>query len=217
MNIEQRLESIDTSLKLLVTIMQSAGVMTASTAEVGQAEARTATTPAADSKPKTTRKTKDEPAKADVVDGDAEGTRYWVSDSLAQAYAQKPGDPDPEDQTFKIESSAHYLAKKAEFAKNASAAAAASPATAGSDPSATAQADGASEVTFKQVTDSILELSKHTGPNGGRDGVLAVLKQFGCEGKKVPDLAGLNKNADILAFVKAQMAPADAGLSDLGI
>jgi hypothetical protein len=214
MNIEQRLESMDNSLKLLVTIMQSAGVMTAAAAEV--------TTPApapapADGKPKTTRKPKDEPAKVDVVDGDAEGTRYWVSDSLAQVYAQKPGDPDPEDQTFKIESSAHYLAKKAEFAKNASAAAAASPATAGSDPSVTAQVAGASEVTFKQVTDSILELSKHTGPNGGRDGVLAVLKQFGCEGKKVPDLGGLNKNAEILAFVKAQMAPADAGMSDLGI
>lgn len=214
MNIEQRLESMDNSLKLLVTIMQSAGVMTAATTEV----ATPAPAPApADGKPKTTRKPKDEPAKADVVDGDAEGTRYWVSESLAQVYAQKPGDPDPEDQTFKIESSAHYLAKKAEFAKNASAAAAASPATAGSDPSATAQVAGVSEVTFKQVTDSILELSKHTGPNGGRDGVLAVLKQFGCEGKKVPDLGGLNKNAEILAFVKAQMAPADAGMSDLGI
>ena len=215
MNIEQRLESMDNSLKLLVTVMQSAGVMTAAVTEVGQAEARTATTPVEDKKPRTKKTTDTSATKADVVDGDAEGTRYWVSDSLAQVYAQKPGDPDPEDQTFKIESSAHYLAKKAEFAKNASAAAAASPATAGSDPSATAQVAGASEVTFKQVTDSILELSKHTGPNGGRDGVLAVLKQFG--GARVPDLQALNKNAEILAFVKAQMAPADAGMSDLGI
>ena len=58
MNIEDRLESIDTSLKTLVTILQSAGTITA----VAGAPEVAAAAPAAD-KPKTTRKAKDEPQK----------------------------------------------------------------------------------------------------------------------------------------------------------
>ena len=214
MNIEARLESIDTSLKTLVTILQSAGAITA---VAGAPEATTAA-PAAETK--TTRAKKaDEPvatAKADLVDGDPEGTRYWVSEETQTAYAQKPGDPDPKDQSFKIESSAQYLAKKAEFAKKAqeAAAAAASQASATSEPSATAQPGTASAgaVDWDTVFREIKALS--TAPMGGRDAVLGVLKHFGCEGKTVPALKDLNKNADILAHVKGLMAPAG---DDLGL
>ena len=209
MNIEQRLESIDTSLKTLVTILQSAGAITA----VAGAPETAAAAPAAD-----TKKT-DEPAattKADLVDGDPEGTRYWVSEETQTAYAQKPGDPDPKDQSFKIESSAQYLTKKAEFAKNAQDAAAASQASATTEPSATAQPDGASAQTsgadWDTVFCAIKELS--TAPTGGREAVLGVLKHFGCEGKTVPALKDLGHNADILAHVTALMTPA---ADDLGL
>lgn len=209
MNIEDRLESIDTSLKTLVTILQSAGTITAvaGTPEVAAAA------PAAD-KPKTTRKAKEETAvKADLVTGDPEGTRYWVSEEAKTAYAQKPGDPDPADQSFKLESSAQYLSKKAEFAKNAQDAAAATQAAATTAPSATAQPDGAStSADWDTVFREIKALS--TAPTGGRDAVLGVLKHFGCEGKTVPALKDLNRNADILAHVQGLMAPA---ADDLGL
>ena len=216
MNIEDRLESIDTSLKTLVTILQSAGAITA----VAGAPEAAAAAPAADSKKTCTKKT-DEPAataKADLVAGDPEGTRYWVSEETQTAYAQKPGDPDPADQSFKIESSAQYLAKKAEFAKNAQDAAAASQKTATTEPSATAQPDTASAQTsgadWDTVFRAIKELSTAPAPNGGREAVLSVLKHFGCEGKTVPSLKDLNKNAEILAHVQGLMAPA---ADDLGL
>ena len=213
MNIEDRLESIDTSLKTLVTILQSAGAITA---VAGATEVTTAT-PAAD-KPKTARKTKDEPAvKQDLVAGDPEGTRYWVSDEAKTAYAQKPGDPDPADQSFKIESSAQYLAKKGEFAKNAQDAAAASQKPATTEPSATAQPDTASAATSGADWDTVFRAIKElsTAPTGGREAVLGVLKHFGCEGKTVPSLKDLGRNADILAHVTALMTPAQD--SDLGL
>ena len=215
MNIEARLESIDTSLKTLVTILQSAGAITA---VAGAPEAATAA-PAADTKKPRTKKT-DEPTattKADLVDGDPEGTRYWVSEETQTAYAQKPGDPDPKDQSFKIESSAQYLAKKAEFAKNAQDAAAASQKSATTEPSATAQPDTASAQTSGADWDTVFRAIKElsTAPTGGREAVLGVLKHFGCEGKTVPALKDLGRNADILAHVTALMTPAQD--SDLGL
>lgn len=210
MHIEDRLESIDNSLKTLVTLLQSAGAITA-VAGVPEAAA-----PAPTEK-KTRTKKADEPAataaKADLVDGDPEGTRYWVSEETQTAYAQKPGDIDPTDQSFKIESSAHYLAKKAEFAKNAAAVAEAQK-PAATAPTATPPADTASAgaVEWDTVFREIKALS--TAPTGGREAVLGVLKHFGCEGKTVPALKDLNRNADILAHVQGLLAPA---ADDLGL
>ena len=215
MNIEDRLESIDTSLKTLVTILQSAGAITA---VAGAPEATTAA-PAAETKKPRAKKT-DEPAataNADLVAGDPEGTRYWVSEETQTAYAQKPGDPDPKDQSFKIESSAQYMSKKAEFAKNAQDAAAASQKPATTEPSATAQPDTASAATSGADWDTVFRAIKElsTAPTGGREAVLGVLKHFGCEGKTVPSLKDLGRNADILAHVQGLMTPAQD--SDLGL
>lgn len=229
MTFEDRLESIDTSLKGILVFLQSAGQITTL---VSGAEANSGTTIAvgsasntviadiAEAKPKATRAKKTEDATLStalnphgLVAGDAEGTRYWVSEETQTAYAQKPGDPDPADQSFKIESSAHYLAKKAEFAKNAAAAAEAQKAAA-TAPSATAQPDTASagapdwETVFREIK------ALSTAPTGGREAVLGVLKHFGCEGKTVPALQALNKHAEILAHVKALLAPA---ADDLGL
>ena len=235
MNIEDRLESIDTSLKTLVTILQSAGAITA----VAGAPEAAAAAPAADTKkPRASSKKTDEPAtttKQDLVAGDPEGTRYWVSEEAKTAYAQKPGDPDPADQSFKIESSAHYLAKKAEFAKNAQDAAAGSQQTATTAPSATAQPDTASAQTsgadWDTVFRTIKELSTTPPPVGGRDAVLDLIEHCvpGSVTAKVndknetiretkitvPSLKDLNKNAEILAFIAARKASAQD--SDLGL
>lgn len=217
MNIEERLESIDTSLKTLVTILQSAGAITA----VAGAPDAAAAAPAAETKKTRTKKTDEAAAttKADLVDGDPEGTRYWVSEETQTAYAQKPGDPDPKDQSFKIESSAQYLTKNAEFAKKAqdAAAAAASQASATSELSATAQPDTASAKTSDADWDTVFRAIKElsTAPTGGREAVLGVLKHFGCEGKTVPALKDLGRNADILAHVQGLLAP--AADADLGL
>ena len=214
MNIEQRLESIDTSLKTLVTILQSAGTIAA----VAGAPEAAAAAPATETKKPRAKKADEPTTKADLVDGDPEGTRYWVSEETQTAYAQKPGDPDPNDQSFKIESSAQYLAKKAEFAKKAqdAAAAAASQASATSEPSATAQLDTASAKTSDADWDTVFRAIKElsTAPTGGREAVLGLLKAFGCEGKTVPALKDLNKNAEILAHVQGLLAPP---ADDLGL
>lgn len=82
-------------------------------------------------------------------------------------------------------------------------------------PTATAPAEAASETPWKDVLTAIQELNKSEKPGHGRDGVLAVLKQFGLEGQKVPKLETLGKHAEVLAFVKSLMAT-DAS-DDLGI
>lgn len=211
MNIEDRLESIDTSLRGILVFLQSAGQITTLVSGV---EANPGT---AEKKPRAKKTDAAAPAasaKADLVDGDVEGTRYWVSEETQTVYTQKPGDIDPTDQSFKIESSAQYLAKKAEFAKNAQDAAAATQATATTAPSATAKQDGASaNADWDTVFREIKALS--TAPTGGREAVLGVLKHFGCEGKTVPALKDLNRNADILAHVQGLLAP--AADADLGL
>ncbi len=98
--------------------------------------------------------------------------------------------------------------------------------TATIEPSATAPAVTASEakpqatdVSFDDVTKKIIELNKSQKPGHGRDGVLSVLQQFlgGTEGKKVPDLKAVEKNAEIIAFVDNLLTGETAGDDDLGI
>lgn len=226
MTIEAKLDSIDASLKLLVTIMQSAGVIpgTMATAEfAGTPEADTQkSNDAAATKLKGTRTKKDNSTNSDpaaamgLVEGDPEGTRYWVSESLQTVYAQTPGNPDPQDQSFKIESAAHYTSKKSEFAKKSN------PATGeqtGANAKTPVQDSAASSGTpWDSVMVQIKTLNAGTAPGQGRDGVKALLAKYGfdgSEGKKVPDLAKLGKNDEILAFVNNLLTPADA--DDLGI
>lgn len=84
-------------------------------------------------------------------------------------------------------------------------------------PAASASAPDSTTSTppWKDVLKAIQELNASDKPGHGRDGVLAVLKQFGLEGKKVPQLETLGKHAEVLAFVKSLMAT-DAS-DDLGL
>lgn len=218
MAIEDTLLSIDTSLKLIVTILQSAGAISAQ-APVTTGPAATETVAEKKTRTKKDNSTNADPAAAmGLVAGDPEGTRYWVSETLRTVYAQNPGDADPTDQSFKIETAAHYSAKKEEFAKkNAPATAAPTTAAAETPAKTTPAASTASGAPdWKLVLGAIQALNKSTEPGHGRDGVLAVLEHFGLKNQKVPALEGLNKHAEVLAFVNAKLTPADE-TDDLGI
>lgn len=212
MAIEDTLLSIDTSLKIIVQILQSAGAITAVNTEVGTTDTAAPAATTAKGKGKKDNSTNADPAKAmGLVAGDPEGTRYWVAESLMTVYAQKPGDADPEDQAFKIETAAHYTAKKAEFAKKSSQAtgaqstgAAANPAKSTPDASSASSAPDWKSVVLPKLKELNGNKDK---PGQGPDGVRAVLKQFGLEGKTVPALEALGKNAEVLKFVEELMAP----------
>lgn len=217
MTIEETLSSIDTSIKLIVTILQSAGAISEQAGPASNAGAPDAA--------KTTRtRTKKEdaaPAPAPVVAGDPAGTIYFVSDELLTVYAQTPGNPAPEPASFKQVAAAEYTAKKEEFTKKSGAQAAPSTAAAASPAANTLAASTASSVdsapTWKDCLTAIQALNKSDKPGHGRDGVMAVLKQFGLEGQKVPALEGLNKHAEILKFTNDLLAGGAQDDSDLGI
>lgn len=236
MSIEATLGSIDTSLKALVALLQNAGTLTHLAAPVTEKKTRakkgeqaaSAETPATTDTPAVVVEVEVPAATqpAPVVDGDPAGTRYWVSEELQTAYAQKPGDPDPQPQSFRIESADGYLSKKAEFAAKKAQAdvATTAPATAATEPTATAPAATASaepsatpEVTWKEVLTALQAVNKSTKPGHGRDGILALLKQFGCEGKTVPAMEALGQHAAILAATNALLSASEAGADDLGL
>lgn len=236
MSIEATLGSIDTSLKALVALLQNAGTLTHLAAPVAEKKTRAkkGEQAAAAETPVTTDThavvvEAEAPAAtqpAPVVDGDPAGTRYWVSEELQTAYAQKPGDPDPQPQSFRIESADGYLSKKAEFAAKKAQAdvATTTPVTAATEPTATAPAATASvetsatpDVTWKEVLTALQAVNKSTKAGHGRDGILAMLKQFGCEGKTVPAMEALGQHAAILAATNALLSASEAGADDLGL
>ena len=198
MTIEAKLDSIDATLKLLLTAVQSG-------AAVAAPEATAPTPDPAEKKPRAA-KTKVEPeATAPVVDGDPAGTRYWDSAEHRQVYAELPGTQAPADQSFKITTAADYLVKKAEYAAAGNAQPAAKseqPAT--SEPSATQPAATASgEVSWKEhVFPAIQALNRAKGA----DAIRALISHFGLSpktadnptGATVPALEALGKHAEVI-------------------
>ena len=209
MHIEEILSSIDTTLKALLASVQSGVQMSASTIAVDDGEASETT--------KRTRRTKaqiaaDEAAEAAAKAAPKETTRYWVSESLGQVYAELPGSPQPSDQSFKIESEAHYNAKKAEFeAKKAASTAAAS-----SEPAATRAAAVATSTSGSVSWDDVVTALKGlaTNPAHGADAVVKIVKEFDAKAANVPALKALNKNAEIVAAVNALLNPAATEAAD---
>jgi len=164
-----------------------------------------------------------------------ENTLAAIDDSLkqivtlltAQQSASDEAQPSPEKKTRTRKSDTPASPAAADEKKPE---ASASVPTATTEPTATAPAAPASVPTstpatppqaasadtpWQTVLGAIQALNKSDKPGHGRDGVLAVLKQFGLEGKKVPHLEGLGKNAEVLAFVNSLLnAPAT---DDLGL
>lgn len=213
MHIEERLESIDTSLKALLAAMQSGLQM--------QSVSDTATSDEGDSAETTKRKRRtkaeiaaDEAAAAaaktaPVLEGDAPGTRYWVSETLGQVYTEAPGQPVPDDQSFKIETAEHYAAKKAEFAAKKTAAETTAASSAPAAAQAAAPAASTSGVSWDEVITALKGLA--TDPAHGADAVLKIVKQIDPNAANVPALKAMNKNAEILAAVAALKNPAPGG------
>lgn len=217
MSLEQTLEQTNTLLSQLIAIVTT-GVEARATLGAPDAAAEPAKTTR-------TRKPKDEPAASTtttdanplgLVDGDPEGTRYWVSEQYKTAYAQKPGDPDPKLADIKIVTAAHYSERKAEFTKNSPAGgeqtteSAATPATTTPDASTASSEKPADEVPFAKIIERITVLNKSDKPGHGREGVMAILKKYLPDDAKpsVTKMQPLGKNADILADIEAALAPA---------
>ena len=222
MTFEATLQSIDASLKALVVMAQSgaSAVQTfGAAAETAHAVANV-NLAAALSTAKPTRKAKEPAGTANtlgLVDGDPEGTRYWVIEKHSTVYAQKPGDIDCSIEGAKIESAAFYLEKKAEFAKKSlipplAAEVTTLPAVAPTHIAVAPTASSpAATPSFKEVTDKLIELSKDTRPGKGREALVALLAKYlpdtDASARKVPALAALGKNDELMAEVMVQLAP----------
>lgn len=223
MALESDIQELNATGKALIVAFTT---FAAAFAQFGNAPAAGADT----TKPATTRrgKNKDDEQKSDypLLPGDPEGTRYWVIEAHNTVYVQKPGDAEPGIEGAKIESSAHYLARKEEFAKKAltpagngtqtGAAASNTPSTTSSSAPAASQASGA---TFKQVVDACMALNAGTQPGQGREALKDFLmKHVGKDEqgkpKTVPALEKLGKNDALLAELNALLNPAAAATDE---
>lgn len=144
-----------------------------------------------------------------VVEGDAEGTRYFVIPKHNTVCAIQPGDAIPNMESQVEVSGANYLIAKAQlaakFATAPAATATTTQATATTAPTATAQQVVVQEgPTFEQVVNKMREL--HALKQN--DGVLVVLNKFGVA--SVPALNGKAPNAELIASIEAELAPAAA-------
>lgn len=199
MSIEQTLESIDATLKQLLTVAMTGA---SASAELGKPEAPATKTRA--------KKTEAAASTFTLLAGDPEGTRYFVIDKHNTVARIEAGGVVPTIEGTVEVNGAEYEAKKAEYAKKsltaAPAAQTATPAPASTPAAAaqTASSPGAS-VSFKQVVDKLIELSKDTRPGKGREAIAAFVGKYGVA--KVPGLEALGKNAELLAEVEALLAP----------
>jgi hypothetical protein len=203
MSIEETLSSIDQSLKSLLSIALTGA---AAPADLGKPDA-----PA----PKASRK-KTETSTAPAIKllaGDPEGTRYFLIEKHNTVARVLAGEAAPSiDGMVEIDGDV-YAAKKEEFAKKSLTAEQTANAAAASTAAATASTASSSEVTvsFKQVVDKLIELSKDTRPGKGRDALTAFLAKH--KVAKVPALEAFGKHATLLAEVEALLAP-DAAVEE---
>ena len=187
MSIENTLASIDSSLQQIVTLLTAQ--------QSASAEAQ----PSQEKKTRT-RKSDTAPAVADEKKPDAPAATEQPTATTAPT-ATAPAAPAATEQPT------------ATTAPTATAPAA--PASVPTSTPATPPQAASADTPWQTVLGAIQALNKSDKPGHGRDGVLAVLKQFGLEGKKVPHLEGLGKNAEVLAFVNSLLnAPAT---DDLGL
>lgn len=214
MTFEERLASIDATLKSLLTIFSTSA---SASVLLGTPEA-----PAVEKKTRT-KKTEVAEAVATTVAATTTDTRpeavvYWVIEKHNTVYAQNPGDVAPSIEGAVQVPEAEYLVKKEEFAKKIKSAEAAQ-ATAATAPSATAtqaaaEQNSGEQVSFQVVVAKLTDLSKGKEAGQGREGVLKILNKFLVAlpeaERKVPKLEPLKQNAAILAEVEALLNPAVA-------
>lgn len=226
MSLEQALAENTAALIRLHTVLTTATEVQASFGVSADA-ARAAAAPAAETKPTRTRKAAaaaTEQAAATttvastdtagatttsfgpVVEGDPDGTRYFVIAKHNTVCAIKPGEQIPNVEGQKEVSGEHYLIAKAQLAAKFATAPAATQtttqATATTAPTATAQQVSAPEgPTFEQVVAKARELHGLKG----NDGLMVVLTKFGAG--SVPALNGKAPNAELIKAIEAEITP----------
>ena len=211
MHIEERLESIDTTLKAILVALQSGAQISAAVVNgaLGDTAEQAETKRKRRTKAEMEADAAAEAAKgAPVLPGDPAGTRYWVSESLGAVFVEQPGVGAPADQSFKIESAEHFAAKKSEFAaKNAVSTAAASSAPAATQAAApAASASGSTgDVSWDDAVTALKTLAAN--PAHGGEAVLAVVKSIDANAANVPALKGKGHEAAIVAAVNARLNP----------
>lgn len=126
-----------------------------------------------------------------------------IHTALASGAAVSAAAPAPAE--AKVEKKAE---KKAEPKKEE---AAPTPAPSPAPAPAPAPAAAPAELNFdKDVLPALVEVSKSTKAGCGREGLVKMIKHFGlADGKKVPELATLNRHADVLAYAKALLEGRD--------
>lgn len=219
MSLEQTLERTNELLQQVITILQT-GV--SAPAEVGAAD----TTKKGPGRPKKT----DTPAgtvywvidkhntvfaqdpgmNAPTIEGAVQVTKeeYEAKKSQFKALA---------DQAIATTTTAKSATTSAPSQPTAEAVAAAAPAPSTTAPApqpstaAPADASSASEPAFADVMTTAKALNDHGGAGKGRALLMEVLQQFlpGVEKPTVAGLQALGKNADVIAAMKAKMAPAE--------
>ncbi len=210
MTFEDTLASIDASLKSLLQIAMTGAFAQAEFAGTpGTVEAVAAAAP----KTRVKKPVVAEGAGFALLPGDTEGTRYFVIAKHNTVARVLPGETVPSIESTTEVNGAEYEAKKAEYAKKSVTAVQTAAHAAASTQAVTASTASSSveTVSFKQVVDKLIDLSKDTRPGKGRDAITAFVAKHGVA--KVPALEALNKNAALLAEVELLLAP-DAVLAE---
>lgn len=218
MNFEDTLASIDASLKSLLQIAMTGAFAKSEFAAIPGLVAPLAEAPA----PKARAKKADAPATA-VVEPDVSvaataaepaATRYFLIPKHSTVARVLPGEVVPTIESTVEVTAAEYEAKKAEYAKKSATAVPSTSPAAVSTPAATVLTASlpVASVSFKQVVDKLIELSKDTRPGKGRDAITAFVGKHGVA--KVPALEALNKHAELLAEVEVLLAPDTALVED---
>ncbi|WP_313330709.1 hypothetical protein [Comamonas sp.] len=210
MSIEAQLSELTAAVKELTEVNKQ--LLTSLASGLQFTEAASGSTAEAGKRGRKSKK-EDEPANdlAKVVDGDPAGTRYWVNEVAKQVYTELPGNPQPEDQNFKINPADVYLAKKAEFAaaqdaaKNAQAAASTAPSATAAPATASAATSAGEAPTWDQTVAALMKLA--ADPAHGSTAVLTIMKKVDPTATKVPEMKGKGLEAAINAEVQALLNP----------
>lgn len=228
MTLEATLTRIDETLAALLVIAQTNAAAATTFGAVANAVSAVAEASVPVTKPAKTKAVKEEPAPAvaapaststsplGLVEGDPVGTRYWLVEAYNTVYAEHPGMPGCTISGAVITTAAEYLSKKAEFAKKyvlqpAMAAPSGQP-VAESTPVVTASNTSLpdSTVSFKQVVDSAMALTKDLREGRGRGALVDILAKYlpdtPVADRKVGKLEAVGKNAEILATLSALLA-----------
>lgn len=190
MHIEERLESIDTTLKAILTVLQSGQQM--ATAEFTPADASAPAEPAKKPRGRPAKTAEPAAGQATATSGDApEKTDSAPSQPAASAETAQPASTAATDV-----GNAAPATTDAASAPAAAPAASASTSTAGSEP------------TWDEVVKSLMSLKDN--PAHGAAAVVAILKEIDPNAANVPALKDKGHNTKIMAAINARLNPAAA-------